>query len=131
MSHDQQQILDSIILWAPYAITAISLLFTFAREIKAGKTLQDAVLIVTNTLKDEAKMEQGKFSYATIGKVEKVATVINAGADAKAAVTSALTNGGHEGDIKVGSVNGKPIYIGQVVTTGTALVNFWKKLRGL
>lgn len=130
MTQDHQQILDAIILWSPYVITAVSLLFAFARELKAGKTLQEAVMLVANTLKDEAKMADGKFSDATIAKVEKVAEVIKAGDDAKKAVTSALSNGEHTNDIKVGSLGGRPIYIGQVVTTGAALLEFWRRIKG-
>lgn len=130
MSREQQQILDVIILWAPYIITAVSLLFAFARELKAGKTLQDAVLIVANTLKDEAKMEEGKFSEATIAKVEKVATVIGAGADAKKAVTQALTSGKETSDIKLASIHGRPIYLGQITVLGAALAEFWRRIKG-
>lgn len=131
MTPDQQHILDTIILWAPYVVTLVTILLSVAKSIRAGKTLQDAILIVANTLKDENKMESGKFSDATIAKVERVAGVISAGAEAETTVKKVLTGGAHTNDVKVGSVNGKPIYIGQVVTTGAALLEFWNKLRGL
>lgn len=131
MSMDTRHVLDSIILWAPYVITLVTILLSAVKSIKAGKTLEESVLLVVNTLKDENKMQDGKFSQATIDKVERVATVISAGAEAQEKVKAVLVNGEHSDDVKIGSVNGKPLYIGQVVTTGSALLSFWEKIKGM
>lgn len=97
-------------------------------------TADRALLLIANALQDEKKMTNGQFTTATITKIDSVAQA--SGADpvavdiAKQAITKinqavtaaqpvnplapAVSNAGVN-DIKIGSMNGKPIYLGQVV----------------
>jgi hypothetical protein len=94
------------------------------------------LVLIANTLKDEDKMVDGKFAAATAAKVEKVAAVMGAGTNAvvevKQAVAQNSTNpADHKGDIKIASINGKPIYLGETAAIGTKLSAALGVLRGL
>lgn len=97
-------------------------------------TADQALLLIANALQDEKKMTNGQFTTATITKIDTVAQA--SGADpavvdiAKQTITKinqavtqaqpvtptapALSTAGAN-DIKIGSMNGRPIYLGQVV----------------
>ncbi len=96
-------------------------------------TFREALVVLTNTLQDEKKMTNGQFTAATVTKIDNVAQAAGASPSAvdlvKQTITTinqAVTNAqppsptapavasSGAGDIKIGSLNGKPIYLGQV-----------------
>lgn len=97
-------------------------------------TFREAMIVLANTLQDEKKLVAGQFTTATVTKIDNVGqaagaspsaveaarqtiTTINqavANAQPATPATPAVASSG-SGDIKVGSMNGRPIYLGQVV----------------
>ncbi len=76
---------DTIIQYAGYALTALTIILSFIQSRRTGKSVAEALIVVINTLKDENKMVDGQFSPETIKKAEQFATTI--GADDKAVET--------------------------------------------
>ena len=120
-------------------ITALSLmgmvtswLLAFLKAKKDKKTLAESVNLAFNTLKVEDKMNAGTFSTALVKKAEAAAEVLQVGQEAKQAVTSALKDGQTiPNDLKIGSINGQPIYLGPILGVGSALAAALRKIRGI
>lgn len=117
--------------------TIISIGITAMLFIKAmvsqKMTAREALLVMANALQDEKKLVDGQFTTATVTKIEAVGQAAGASPSAvevaKQTITEinrAVTNASPAtplrpatessgADIKIGSMNGKPIYLGQVV----------------
>ena len=121
---------DKILEYLPLIITITSTIYYFLKARKAGKTMAEALHVAINTLKVEDKMEAGAFKAELVDKVEAVSQALNVSNEAKQQVTKVL-NSGHELDIKLGSIKGKPIYLGDVTGIGSALAAALQKIRGI
>ena len=115
---------DTIIQYAGYALTVLTVVLSFYRSRKQGKTVAEALIVVINTLKDETKMVDGQFSPETIKKAEQFATTIGADDAAMEQVKSALK--GREFDAKLGSYKGKPVYLSEVLGFASIFKNLKK-----
>jgi len=103
-------------------IAVLTALAMFFKMVKEKVTAGQALVLLGNALQDEHKMVDGQFTPATVAKVENIAATTGAPAPAVTAVTDALTKindaaktTGAQNGIKVGSLNGKPVYLDQVV----------------
>jgi len=124
--------IDNIITVLSLAGMVISWFMAFLKAKKDKKTLAESVNLAFNTLKVEDKMNAGIFSPALVKKAEAAAAVLQVGADAKQAVTSALKEGQTiPNDLKIGSINGQPIYLGSIMGVGSALAAALRKIRGI
>lgn len=113
--------INTVLLILPWIILILTLIRNGYASRKAGKSWEETITILLNTLKDEEKMTaDGGFSGDALTKAKEVAAVIGAGKEAQAKAEEALSQG-REKDIKVGSINGKPIYLGNVLGIGSAL----------
>jgi hypothetical protein len=123
--------LDQIITVISVVAFLASLAANFLQARKAGKTVAEALTLMINTLKVESKMlPDGTLDPALIAKAEKAAEVLQVGQQAKVEVTKAL-QGQHVNDLKVASINGKPIYLGQIAGVGGALAAALRKVKGI
>ena len=124
--------IDNIITVLSLAGMVVSWLMAFLKAKKDKKTLAESVNLAFNTLKVEDKMNAGIFSPALVKKAEAAAEVLQVGQEAKNAVTSALKDGQTvPNDLKIGSINGQPIYLGSIMGVGSALAAALRKLRGI
>ena len=124
--------IDNIITALSLVGMIISWLMAFLKDKKDKKTLAESVTLAFNTLKVEDKMNAGAFSTALVKKAEAAAEVLQVGQEAKNAVTSALRDGQTvPNDLKIGSINGQPIYLGSIMGVGSALAAALRKLRGI
>jgi len=128
VAQDPNAILDLVLLALPWIVTLATIIINMIKNRRAGKTWEESFTILINTLKDEAKMKDGGFSKDAVDKAKAVAQVIGAGKDAQDKVEAALTQG-KEQDIKIGSINGKPIYLGNALGIGSALASILKGFR--
>jgi hypothetical protein len=128
VAQDPNAILDLVLLALPWIVTLATIVINMIKNRRAGKTWEESFTILINTLKDEAKMKDGGFSKDAVDKANAVAKVIGAGKDAQDKVEAALTEG-KEQDIKIGSINGKPIYLGNALGIGSALAGILKGFR--
>jgi hypothetical protein len=111
-------------------IPAISAAVVFYKSMKADKDIAEAVTLAVNVLKVEDKMQpNGKFPEALTAKVASAADALQVGAKAKQQVTD-IINSGHTADLKIASINGKPIYLGSVLGIGAGLAAALRRLRG-
>lgn len=129
------------------------------QAIKQKLTIQEALQLMANTLKDETKMPAGQFSAETVTKLQQVSTAVQAGQAAVQEVRQALGTFNqaaaaapqpivaatgtpvvpqapavidpHASDIKVASVGGKPIYLSQVTGIGSQAAAALAIVRGL
>lgn len=122
--------LDNAIVVLPWVLTALSFLYAFFKAKKAGKTTAEAITLAINTLKVEDKMADGTFKPELIQKVEAAAEVLQVSKEAKDKVQTVLREG-REMDIKLGSINGKKIYLGDVTGIGSALAAALGRLRAI
>lgn len=107
-------------------------LVTLMWKLGKGKiTAEQALLILTNTLKDEKKMsEDGKvFKPETMQKVDEVAQIINATLEAKEKVKDTLKQANRQDGIKIGSHHGKPIFLEDISRVGGILRPLGKLFR--
>lgn len=111
--------IDTIITYAGYLVAVLTAAISLYKSHKAGKGFAEAMTVIVNTLKDESKMIDGKFSSATLEKAENFATTIGANDVAVEQVKSALK--GKELDIKLGSLKGKPVYLSDALRVGGIL----------
>ena len=100
---------EQLLTWLPLLGMLCSMIVSFIKARKDGKTMSEAVLLIVNTLKDEDKMVQGQFTAETHAKAEAVGNALTVGDTAKNIVTAALS--GSTSDVQVGSYKGKPVYI--------------------
>ena len=122
-----------VIPWVVFLLTLIER-FAFAR--KAGKSAAEALMVLLNTLKVEDKMlPDGTFSPKLVEKVAQVSKTLEVGSDAKKKVQELIKSGAHQ-DIKIGSINGKPIYLGQIGgilgiggTLARKVRDIWRRLK--
>lgn len=118
-----------------FVVMAIPLFYSIVHAAKAridGKiTTREAIMLVINTLKDEAKMTDNAFHDATLQKIDKVAQAASTGASAVAEVKQVIGDVNRQNGIKVGSLNGKPVYLDQVVGIGSSLFQKLSILRGI
>lgn len=115
---------EVIATWLGYIIAFLSFVWHFFQSRKAGKNAAQSLLIAINTLKDENKLANGRFTHATIEKAEKVAEAIGANDVAFEQVKTALK--GQEVDVKLGSYKGKPIYLSDALGAGGLIKNLKK-----
>lgn len=124
--------LDTFLLVLPWLISGFSILFSFLKAKKDGKTWAEALHIAVNTLKVEDKMQDGAFKPELIEKVAVVSEALQVSAEAKAKVETILKEGREVDDIKIASINGKPIYLGDIAGIGSTLaaaINRIRKIR--
>ena len=115
---------DTIVTYAGYLVAVLTAAISLYKSHKAGKTFAEAMTVLVNTLKDESKMIDGKFTSATLEKAEVFATTIGANDQAVEQVRGALK--GKELDVKLGSLKGKPVYLSDVLQVGGIVQGFSK-----
>ena len=125
---------QDLILTAAFYILSVGSVLVSA--IKQKLSAQEAILLVVNTLKNEEQMHAGGevFKQDTIAKVDKVASAMSAGSTAVEQVKAALVTPAGvtiPGDIKLGSLNGKPIYLSNVTGVGSTLAAALSVLKGI
>lgn len=128
VAHDPNTTLDLILTLLPWCVSLITIVISAIKLRRSGKSWAETYTIIVNTLKDEQKMVDGGFSADTIQKAKDVANVIGAGSEAQKKVEEVLTQG-KEQDIKIGSINGKPIYLGSALGIGSALASIANQFR--
>lgn len=117
--------MDTVVQYAGYLITILTILVSLYRARKAGQTMAQALIIAVNTLKDEDKMTAtGQFTPETIKKAQDFATSVGADDAAIEKVKVALQ--GREIDLKVGTYKGKPIYLSEALGIAGLLRNIKK-----
>jgi len=124
--------LDTFLMVLPWLISGLSILFSFLKAKRDGKTWAEALHIAVNTLKVEDKMQDGAFKPELIEKVAVVSEALQVSAEAKAKVETILKEGREVDDIKIASINGKPIYLGDIAGIGSTLaaaINRIRKIR--
>jgi len=106
-------------------------IFTFMQAIKAKVQAREAIMLVVNALKDEDKLTpSGQFKAETVNKIEKVATIAKVSTGAVENVKQVI-NDVNRGGLKLGSYNGKPIYLEDVSRIGSQLGAALQVLRGV
>jgi len=106
-------------------------LITFLQAIKAKVQAREAIMLVVNTLKDEDKLTPtGQFKSQTIEKIDQVATIAKVSTGAVENVKQVI-NDVNRGGIKLGSYNGKPVYLEDVSRVGSQLGAALQVLRGV
>ena len=121
--------LDTFLAWLPWAITVLTALFSLAKAKKDGKTWIEALNVAVNTLKVEEKMENGAFKPELVQKVSAVSEALQVSNEAKEKVERILKEGREVNDIKIASIKGKPIYLGDIAGIGSALAAAIKRIR--
>lgn len=121
--------LDTFLAWLPWAITVLTALFSLAKAKKDGKTWIEALNVAVNTLKVEEKMENGAFKPELVQKVSAVSEALQVSNEAKEKVERILKEGREVDDIKIASIKGKPIYLGDIAGIGSALAAAIKRIR--
>lgn len=123
---------SDIITGCSVLISVLTVVLAFLKARTDGKTMAEALTLAINVLKVEDKMTpDGKFKAELVEKTEIAAKALQVGAEAKQKVQEELTKGQHEGDLKIGSIKGRPIYVGQVLGIGSSLAQALLRLRGL
>ena len=121
--------LDTFLAWLPWLITALTALFSLIKAKKDGKTWIEALNVAVNTLKVEEKMENGAFKPELVQKVSAVSEALQVSNEAKEKVERILKEGREVDDIKIASIKGKPIYLGDIAGIGSALAAAIKRIR--
>ena len=121
--------LDTFLAWLPWLITALTALFSLIKAKKDGKTWIEALNVAVNTLKVEEKMENGAFKPELVQKVSAVSEALQVSNEAKEKVERILKEGREVDDIKIASIKGKPIYLGDITGIGSALAAAIKRIR--
>lgn len=108
------------------------MIFAAIKARKDGKTWSESLHIAVNTMKVEDKMDSGAFKPELVQKVGVVSEALQASAEAKEKVEKILREGREVDDIKIASINGKKIYLGDLTGIGSALaaaINRIRKIR--
>lgn len=116
----------------PWLITLLTMVLAVIKARKDGKTWSEALHIAVNTMKVEDKMDSGAFKPELVQKVGVVSEALQASAEAKEKVEKILREGREVDDIKIASINGKKIYLGDLTGIGSALaaaINRIRKIR--
>lgn len=116
----------------PWLITLLTMVFAVIKARKDGKTWSEALHIAVNTMKVEDKMDSGTFKPELVQKVGVVSEALQASTEAKEKVEKILREGREVDDIKIASINGKKIYLGDLTGIGSALaaaINRIRKIR--
>lgn len=124
--------LDTFLLVLPWLISGLSILFSFLKAKKDGKTWAEALHVAVNTLKVEDKMVNGAFKPELVEKVGAVSEALQVSTEAKQKVEQILKEGREVDDIKIASIKGKPIYLGDIAGIGSTLaaaINRIRKIR--
>ncbi|GAB1353139.1 hypothetical protein MASR1M12_18730 [Erysipelotrichia bacterium] len=124
--------LNTFLLVLPWLISGLSILFSFLKAKKDGKTWAEALHVAVNTLKVEDKMVNGAFKPELVEKVGAVSEALQVSAAAKQKVEQILKEGREVDDIKIASIKGKPIYLGDIAGIGSTLaaaINRIRKIR--
>lgn len=109
----------------------VTLIVTLAQAIKAKLQAREAIILLLNVLKDEDKMTaSGQFKDATLKKIDQVAQVAQVGTTAVAEVKQVITDV-NRGGLKLGSYNGKPVYLEDVGRIGSRLGAALSIVRGI
>lgn len=115
----------------PWIITGLSFVYAFWRHKKDGKTTMEALTLAVNTLKVEDKMVEGGFKPELIRKVDAAAEALQVSKEAKAKVEAVLKEGREVNDIKIASINGKKIYLGDLTGVGSVLAATLGRIRSI
>ncbi|MDD2997999.1 MAG: hypothetical protein PHV05_02985 [Candidatus Riflebacteria bacterium] len=124
--------IDLLFSILPWVISGLTVLLAFMKAKKDGKTWSEALHVAINTLKVEDKMIDGAFKNELVQKVEAVSDALQVSAEAKSKVETILREGREVDDIKIASINGKKIYLGDITGIGSALaaaINRIRKIR--
>ena len=121
--------LDTFLAYLPWLITALTAVFSLVKAKKDGKTWIEALNVAVNTLKVEEKMENGAFKPELVQKVSAVSEALQVSNEAKEKVERILKEGREVDDIKIASIKGKPIYLGDITGIGSALAAAIKRIR--
>lgn len=114
----------------PWILWLLTIVVAVLKQRKLGKTWAESLAVAVNTLKVEDKMVNGVFQPDLVEKVGKVAEVLQVSKEAKESVEKVLKEG-KELDIKIGSIKGKPIYLGDVAGVGSSLAAALKRIRAI
>lgn len=121
--------IDLVLAWLPWIITALTAIFSVIKAKRDGKTWIEALNVAVNTLKVEEKMENGAFKPELVQKVSAVSEALQVSNEAKEKVERILKEGREVDDIKIASIKGKPIYLGDIAGIGSALAAAIKRIR--
>ncbi len=121
--------LDTFLMVLPWLISGLSILFSFLKAKKDGKTWAEALHVAVNTLKVEDKMINGAFKPELVEKVGAVSEALQVSTEAKQKVEQILKEGREVDDIKIASINGKPIYLGDIAGIGSTLAAALNRIR--
>jgi hypothetical protein len=127
---------DNIIFVSGWIVFLATLVERFFAARKAGKTAAEAITVLLNTMKVEDKMlPDGRFKPELIEKADQVSKTLEVSTAAQAQVKEILTSGKTQ-DIKLGSIKGKPIYLGHVAgilgiggSLAAKVREIWRKIK--
>lgn len=122
--------IENAIVALPWILWLLTIVLSVLKQRKLGKTWAESLAVAINTLKVEDKMINGAFQPELVDKVGKVAEVLQVSKEAKENVEKVLKEG-KELDIKIGSIKGKPIYLGDVAGIGSSLAAALKRIRAI
>lgn len=122
--------IENAIVALPWILWLLTIVLSVLKHRKLGKTWAESLAVAINTLKVEDKMINGAFQPELVDKVGKVAEVLQVSKEAKENVEKVLKEG-KELDIKIGSIKGKPIYLGDVAGIGSSLAAALKRIRAI
>lgn len=122
---------DNVAAALPWLMTALSFIYSVWKSKKDGKTTMEALTLAVNTLKVEDKMVEGGFKPELIRKVDAAAEALQVSKEAKAKVEAVLKEGREVNDIKIASINGKKIYLGDLTGVGSVLAATLGRIRSI
>ena len=120
---------DTAMLVIPWVLTALTFTFSFIKAKRDNKTWSEAFHVAVNTLKVEDKMQGGAFKPELIKKVDAVSEALHVSEDAKKKVQRILKEGKEVNDLKIASINGKKIYLGDIAGIGSTLAAAIQRIR--
>lgn len=100
-------------------VAILSVVRSFFVAIRSDKDAAEALLLAVNVLKDEGKMVDGRFSDATMKKLQQVSDILGVGLAAKSKVEEVISSGSEVKDVRVASINGKKIYLSDLAKIGS------------
>ena len=122
---EESKYVELIVMIVPWLISILTIVVAVIKARRAGKTWDETLTVVINSLKVEEKMHNGSFKPDMIDKAAVVAQAIGVSQEAAKKAQEALK--GKEQDIKIGSINGKPIYLGNAIQVGAVVGGLLKK----
>lgn len=119
---------NTILSITPYLVLALTMFMTVVSARREGKSWSDAFAACLEIAKDKQKLEASGYKPEMIDSITETSVAIEDSVNAKAKAEEVLHS--ESQGIKVGSINGKPIYLGNVLGVGSALAGIFGALRG-